>query len=92
MDLEVFINEIRSVNDENCVVILCGNKADLESSSVVSQEEIDSFVNKNQLTYIKTSAKTGNNINEMFNQLTTQLLNKFAKPKQSGFFSWCTLL
>ena len=45
-------------------MFLIGNKSDLVK--VIGQKEIDDFANKYGLTYMETSAKTKNQINELF--------------------------
>ena len=45
-------------------MFLIGNKSDLVK--VIEQKEIDDFANKYGLTYMETSAKTKNQINELF--------------------------
>ena len=56
-------------------LILVGNKIDLERK--VSKVEGEDLAKKLGLTYIETSAKTGENINDAFRTLALQLLNKF---------------
>ena len=43
---------------------LVANKCDLKSN--VDQEKVDEFANQNELHYLETSAKTGQNIEELF--------------------------
>ncbi|MFX1259129.1 MAG: Rab family GTPase, partial [Promethearchaeota archaeon] len=50
--------------------ILVGNKSDLIDEIVVSEQDIKCKADKLNLDYLLTSAKTGDNINELFHDLT----------------------
>lgn len=61
---------------------LIGSKCDLEKQHV-TDEMVKNICDKyTQLTYIKTSAKTGENINAMFDKLAHDLANKQARMIQ----------
>ena len=63
---------------------LIGNKCDLEQK--VPQDLIDQLVNKNGLLYMATSAKTKNQIDEMFQYIADELCEYLVKneKKNSG--------
>ena len=46
--------------------MLIGNKSDLEQKRAVSKEEGESFAQKNNLTFLETSAKTAENVEAAF--------------------------
>lgn len=48
------------------VIILIGNKSDLESKRQVSYEEGKSFAKENNLIFMETSAKTAINVEDAF--------------------------
>ncbi|MFX1315635.1 MAG: GTP-binding protein, partial [Promethearchaeota archaeon] len=54
---------------EKISLILVGNKIDLEDERVVSTEEGEKLGQKLELSYIETSALTGENINDAFRML-----------------------
>ena len=58
---------------ENCNMILCANKIDLESERKVSTEVGKDFAKKNELTYYEVSAKTNANIKKMFYSVVADL-------------------
>ena len=60
-----WIDRFKNNNGNNAKkMFLIGNKSDLVK--VIEQKEIDDFANKYGLTYMETSAKTKNQINELF--------------------------
>ena len=60
-----WIDRFKNNNGKNVKkMFLIGNKSDLVK--VIEQKEIDDFANKYGLTYMETSAKTKNQINELF--------------------------
>lgn len=50
----------------NIVIVLVGNKVDLADKREVSSEEGEEYATSNGLLFSETSAKTGENVNEMF--------------------------
>ncbi|MFX1256430.1 MAG: GTP-binding protein [Promethearchaeota archaeon] len=62
---------------EGIAFILVGNKIDLENERVVSKAEGEELAQKLGLSYIETSAKTGENIEEAFRMLALQIIKNF---------------
>mmetsp|Transcript_10080 Transcript_10080/g.10028 ORF Transcript_10080/g.10028 Transcript_10080/m.10028 type:complete len:97 (-) Transcript_10080:56-346(-) len=48
------------------IIMLIGNKTDLESRRTVSFEEGQRFARENNLMFLETSAKTANNVESAF--------------------------
>jgi small GTP-binding protein len=65
----------------NIVLILVGNKIDLESKRVVSRDEGEALAQNLTLTYVETSAKTGENIDDAFKMLALQIIKKFIETQ-----------
>ena len=62
-NLSTWINFIKQVNTDNSMMILCGNKIDLERR--VTTQEGKNLANKEQMMFFEVSAKNGENINKM---------------------------
>lgn len=65
-NLDSLINDIKKYSHKTAYVVLVGNMADLEDKRQVSFEEGKKFADKYGFDFYETSAKTGQNINEIF--------------------------
>ncbi len=69
-ELANFHKDIQRYGDnDDYVGIVCANKIDLEEKRVVSKKEAQEFARKRSLMYAEVSAKTGKNIDELFELL-----------------------
>jgi small GTP-binding protein len=57
-------------------LLLIGNKVDLEDKIVVEKEEGEEFAKKHNMDFIITSAKTGRNVEDAFENLILTILDK----------------
>ncbi|KAL7671086.1 hypothetical protein ACOME3_005999 [Neoechinorhynchus agilis] len=71
-----WLEDARLHSSSNMVVMLIGNKSDMDSRREVSKEEGESFAAKNKLVFIETSAKTGENVEEAFVRTANVILSK----------------
>ena len=62
-NLPTWINFIKQINTDNSMVVLCGNKTDLERK--VLTEEGKNLANKEKLLFFEVSARNGDNVNRM---------------------------
>ena len=62
---KVWINEVM-IKEFTHVIILVGNKIDLNSERKVSEEEAEKYTKENNILFIETSAKSGENIEKVF--------------------------
>ena len=68
-------------NSEDYILILIGNKSDLDDLRVVSKEIIEEYCNCNGIeNYFEASSKTGENVHEIFKTIVKKLFIKFAMP------------
>lgn len=74
-------DEIKS-NTKEISMILVGNKIDLVEDREVSTEEGKELAEELNLSYIETSAKTGENIEDAFRMLALQLIKKEMKSEE----------
>ena len=80
--MDTWIKYYREHRDENKeeLIYLIGNKIDLSKERVVAKEEALNFIEKNKLkNYFETSAKTGYNIDKIFNSIAKDLLEIYGK-------------
>lgn len=71
-----WLQEIREFGSPEVVVIVVGNKTDLEHQRGVSREEGETFARDNGLVFIETSAKTAANVEEAFVKTAREIMAK----------------
>eukprot|EP00929_Paragymnodinium_shiwhaense_P117205 TRINITY_DN8749_c0_g1_i1.p1 TRINITY_DN8749_c0_g1~~TRINITY_DN8749_c0_g1_i1.p1 ORF type:complete len:218 (+),score=47.48 TRINITY_DN8749_c0_g1_i1:102-755(+) len=68
-----WIEDVRSERGPDVVIVLVGNKTDLSDKRQVSTEEGEETAKENNVMFIETSAKMGQNIKQLFRQLAQAL-------------------
>lgn len=68
-ELSFWLNQFRELADPKSVIILVGNKVDLESERVISQETGENYAKSSNMLYYETSAVTAQNVSTVFNTL-----------------------
>jgi small GTP-binding protein len=72
-----WMDELKQNNKiEQLYIILVGNKIDLEEKRVVTREEAEKYAEDNNINYIEVSAKTGEGILDLFNEVTKGTMDK----------------
>jgi small GTP-binding protein len=74
---KLFVDEVRSIAEPDCVILLVGNKTDLEDKREVSKDEGKKFSSENKMYFMETSAKSGEKVNEAFHHLFERKLISF---------------
>ncbi|XP_056268241.1 ras-related protein Rab-4A isoform X1 [Pseudoliparis swirei] len=74
--LTTWLTDARMLASQNIVIILCGNKKDLDVDREVTFLEASRFAQENELMFLETSALTGENVEEAFVQCARKILNK----------------
>ncbi|KER26553.1 hypothetical protein T265_06197 [Opisthorchis viverrini] len=64
--LTSWLEDARQHSSSNMVIMLIGNKSDLESRRDVQKEEGEAFAREHGLIFMETSAKTAANVEEAF--------------------------
>ena len=79
--VDQWMNEVLKIDtSENPIVFLVGNKTDKKDNIKISENEIKTYCKHNNIDYIETSAKTGENVHEMFKNAIRQLYKRFVEP------------
>jgi len=64
--LSTWLTDCRHLTNPNTVVMLIGNKTDIDDARNVTTEEASTWAKENGLLFLETSAKTGQNVEETF--------------------------
>ena len=64
-----WFNDIKKECDDNILIVLVGNKSDLENKRQVMYDEAKTLADEFNVSYYETSAKNGNNVDKMFKEL-----------------------
>ena len=71
-----WIEDIRNQSPKTVLIILVGNKIDLEDKRAVSYDEGNEFAIKNGILFGETSAKSGDGIEEIFVKSVREIVKK----------------
>jgi len=75
-----WVLELQKQGNPNLVMALAGNKADMAAKRKVEPEEAETYAKENGLFFMETSAKTAQNVNELFYEIARRLPK--ARPAQ----------
>tara|TARA_Y100000589_G_C26897823_1_gene524965 strand:+ start:91 stop:696 length:606 start_codon:yes stop_codon:yes gene_type:complete len=76
-----WIEELQTNSDHRCNVMLVGNKLDRESDRNISTENATEFAREYDIDYIEVSAKTGVNIDNIFDNISNHLIEEQAEEE-----------
>ena len=74
-DVVHWIDDIKISSKINISIVLVGNKTDLEDKRVVSFKTASNYASQNNIKYIETSAKSGFNVSDLFEDLSQIMIN-----------------
>ena len=75
---EHWVNETKDLKREDAIFVLVGNKTDLEDNRVVQVKEAEDFATEKGFLFQEVSAKTGENVEELFNnKIFTEMARKY---------------
>jgi small GTP-binding protein len=80
LEAQKWINEIENYNN-NYVMILIGNKSDLNEKRKISLDDANNYSNEHLINYYEVSALNGNNIEYAFDQIIQYTITNY--PKKS---------
>ncbi|KAK4003192.1 hypothetical protein OUZ56_004973 [Daphnia magna] len=88
-NVPVWMNEAKShIEPHRAVFILVGCKLDLKDQREVSSEEAARFANFNEMPFVETSAKTGENVEEAFRIVGQEIYNRVQLGEYSIHDGW----
>jgi Ras-related protein Rab-1A len=83
-NVKQWLGEIDRYACQSVNKMLVGNKADLVEKKVVSSEEAKEFADSIGITFLETSAKSAQNVEEAFLTMTKQIKDRVAASTQTG--------
>lgn len=79
--VERWLKELYEHADAHIVVMLVGNKSDLESERSVPTEEARAFAEKNDILFLETSALLSTNVEAAFNNVLEEIHQKVSSKE-----------
>ena len=67
-NVQTWIEESKDQSPKTITLVLVGNKSDLESKRAITYEQGKELADQNKIPFFETSAKTGANVDQMFNE------------------------
>ncbi|WFD39463.1 uncharacterized protein MJAP1_002440 [Malassezia japonica] len=76
--LPTWLHDVREQAEENATIALVGNMADRpDTQRVVTHDEAAAFAQENNLLFFETSAKTGENVAQVFHAVASAILARY---------------
>merc|ERR1712136_592520 len=80
-----WVKELQRRGDPNVVIALAGNKADNDANRAVETEEVQQYASENGIIFFETSAKTAQNVRELFVDIANKLPKSTQVDEQPSF-------
>eukprot|EP01084_Bolivina_argentea_P014602 27284_1 len=93
-NVEMWLNEViknDEQNQQNTIIMLVGNKTDLSSKRQVTTEQGQKLADENDLMFCETSAKTGENVHNAFNNLAYEICDISFNSSQNSLLKFIML-
>ena len=78
-NIDRWILELKANGNEDILIVLIGNKLDLEKSREVLVDDVKKKAEELKVAYFETSALDGSNIEHAFDVIVDQMVKKFGK-------------
>jgi small GTP-binding protein len=79
--IEDWIRDVRNLAPPDCFLVLFGNKLDLEAQRAIRAEQGQDLADRHGLYFFETSAATGQNVAQAFNECVTAV---YTRAKSAG--------
>lgn len=73
--LSSWLDDVQKYSMNYINIVLIGNKCDLPDYREISKDQAENFAKKHNLTYFEVSAKTGQNIDDVFSCISDSIIN-----------------
>lgn len=83
LNIPIWLKEIRKEVHSETVLVLIGNKIDKENVRQVSTKQGEDMAAEYDLLFFETSAKTGSNVDSMFEEAVNQIVKKIKDMDKS---------
>ena len=79
-----WLEQLHTAAGDETILFLVENKVDLSEASCVKRSDIENFARENCFTYYRVSAKTGESIQELFQDVATKSLAEVERRKRES--------
>ncbi|KAI9836611.1 MAG: GTPase Ryh1 [Sarea resinae] len=79
-----WVDDVRGERGNDVIIVLVGNKTDLNDKREVTTEEGEKEAQQNKLMFIETSAKLGHNVKQLFRRIAQALPGMEGEGQQAG--------
>uniref|UniRef100_A0A8D0GZW3 RAB37, member RAS onco family n=1 Tax=Sphenodon punctatus TaxID=8508 RepID=A0A8D0GZW3_SPHPU len=84
--IRAWLSEIKEYAQEDVVIMLLGNKADVSSERVIRTEDGESLAREYRVPFMETSAKTGMNVELAFRAIAKELKQRAVEQLEEPKF------
>ena len=81
-NVKTWVNQIREEASPNVIIYIAGNKIDMEAERKVAKEDGEKMAEELGFPFMETSAKSGININETFEDLVERIDKVYGNVQQ----------
>ena len=79
-----WISELKAMHTPDVIIALVGNKVDQESRRAVDSEIAGKYAKEQGVLFVETSAKTGQNVIDLFNEIANRLPKEKKREPKTG--------